>query len=100
MILKGFRNFTAALCSTAATVAAADVKPDAAFLAAYDAFRSGNAIRLAKHATALRDHVLEPYVDYWRRKLQLENASESEVRDFLSLHSDAYVAQMMRAEWL
>ncbi len=100
MILKGFRNVTAALCSTAACAAVADENPDAAYLAAYDAFRSGNAIRLAKHAGVLRGHVLEPYVDYWRLKLQLEDASESDVGDFLSRHSDAYVAQMMRAEWL
>jgi soluble lytic murein transglycosylase len=102
MILKGFRNITAALCSTAACAAAADEnpKPDAAYLAAYDAFRSGNAIRLAKHASALRGHVLEPYTEYWRLKLQLEDASESDVSDFLGRHSGAYVAELMRAEWL
>jgi soluble lytic murein transglycosylase len=91
----------AALCSVAAYAAPAEKGgADRALLSAYDAFRAGDAMRLAKHAPALRGHVLEPYADYWRLRMQLEDAQESEVREFLARHAGSYVAEMMRSDWL
>jgi len=90
----------AALLSAFAASAAPADKTDGAVLAAYDAFRRGNPIQLERNAELLRGHVLEPYVDYWRLKLQLEDAADDEVSAFLTRYAETYVAEMMRADWL
>ena len=66
MILKYFRNFSAVLLALAGSAVAAP-QADQALLGAYDAYRAGNAMRLARHAKDLDDHVLKPWVDYWQR---------------------------------
>jgi soluble lytic murein transglycosylase len=99
MIFKRFLALGAFLSAFAANAATAD-KIDGAVLAAYDAFRRGNPIQLERSAALLRGHVLEPYVEYWRLKLQLEDAADDEVKAFLARYSGTYVAEMMRADWL
>ncbi|MBI4293826.1 MAG: lytic transglycosylase domain-containing protein [Betaproteobacteria bacterium] len=73
---------------------------DAALLAARDAFRSGNAAKLAKHAAALKGHLAEPYVEYWQLSLKLDAAPPSEVSAFLERHAGTFVAEQLRREWL
>ena len=62
-----FRRFLtiAALAACAATGIAAPKAPaaDEAILKAYDAFRAGDAIKLAKVSSALGEHVLAPYLE-------------------------------------
>jgi len=75
---------------------------DEAVLAAFDAFRAGDALKLQK-AIALvpRGHVLAPWLEYWRLRLRLEDAAlDAEVRDFLSRHERTYLADRLRGEWL
>ena len=99
MILKGFRNLAAAL-ALASTSALAANGTDEALLGAFDAYRAGDPIKLAKHAKKLEGHLLTPWVDYWRLSLRLEDAPRAEVREFLSKYADAYVAERLRGEWL
>src|SRR5262245_45676794 len=75
---------------------------DAAVLAAYDAFRAGDAIKLQRSAALVPgDHVLAPYLGYWRLRLRLEDAAlDPEVRAFLETQAKSYLADRLRAEWL
>ena len=70
------------------------------FLAARDAYNAGNATRLEVHAKRLQGHVLQPYGEYWRLSLRLEDASPGEVRAFLALYRDSPLSDRLRAEWL
>jgi soluble lytic murein transglycosylase len=76
------------------------VPGDDDFLAAREAFRVGNAARFEKHAARLKGYLLEPYVDYWRLTLRLEQASPEEVRAFLAANRDSPLSERLRSEWL
>jgi soluble lytic murein transglycosylase len=89
----------AALAVTA-VVQANPVKGDESFLAARDAYMRWQPARLAEIAPRLRGHVLEPYVDYWQLAMRLETAAPGEVSDFLKRHDGAYVADLLRRDWL
>lgn len=99
MILKGFRNLAAVLALIAAP-ALAGSGTDESVLAAFDAYRAGDPIKLARHANKLEGHLLTPWLDYWRLSLRLEDAPRAEVREFLSKYAEAYVAERLRGEWL
>jgi soluble lytic murein transglycosylase len=99
MILKGFRNLAILLTMIACPALAAN-GTDEAVLAAYDAYRAGDAIKLAKLTKKLEGHLLAPWLDYWRLSMRLEDAPGAEVREFLSRNADAYVAERLRGEWL
>ena len=99
MILKAMRNLAAALAVVALPSFAAQ-GPDDALLGAFDAYRAGDPIKLAKQAKKLDGHALTPWLEYWRLSLRLEDAPRAEVREFLSKHADAYVAERLRGEWL
>ncbi len=70
------------------------------FLAAREAFRIGDAPRLERLARSLGEHVLEPYVAYWRLRLRLEQASPDEVQALLARVKDGPVSNSLRADWL
>jgi soluble lytic murein transglycosylase len=74
--------------------------PDEEFLAAREAFRAGNAAKLAAHAARLKGHLLEPYLAYWQLRLRLEEAAAEEVRAFLAAYRDSPLSERLRNEWL
>jgi soluble lytic murein transglycosylase len=101
MISKVFRNLLAALCCVAAQTAALAKDPaDAALLGAYDAYRAGDPMKFARHAKNLEGHLLEPWLDYWRMSMRLEDAPHREVREFLATHPTLYVTERLRSDWL
>jgi soluble lytic murein transglycosylase len=101
MISKVFRNLLAALCCIAAQgVAGAKNSTDEALLGAYDAYRAGDPIKFARHAKRLEGHLLEPWLDYWRLSMRLEDTPNREVREFLATHPRLYVAERLRVDWL
>jgi soluble lytic murein transglycosylase len=106
MIIRRFLTISALLVlASAAWVgtgrAAPKVPPaDEALLKAYDAFRAGDALKLAKVSPLLGAHVLAPYPEYWGLMLRLEDNPESQVRDFLQRESGSYLAERLRADWL
>src|SRR5258708_13144623 len=57
---------------------------DAAFLAARDAFEANHRTQLAALAPKLKDHLLEPYVEYWQLFFHLPAASPAALLRFLS----------------
>ncbi|MBU2227259.1 MAG: lytic transglycosylase domain-containing protein [Proteobacteria bacterium] len=73
---------------------------DESLLAAHAAFLAGDKARLARRAADIRDHVLAPYVDFWRLRLNLEEAAPGEIKDFLARHAGTALAEQLRREWL
>ena len=81
-------------------LAARGLSPDQAVLAARDAFRAGDRVKLEKIAPLAQGHVLEPYVEYWRLRLRLEDALPEDVKAFLDRNADSLLAERLRSDWL
>src|SRR3972149_9537186 len=81
-------------------LAARSLSPDEAVLAARDAFRVGDRRKLERAAPLVQGHVLEPYVDYWRLRLHLEDASPENVKSFLERNADSSLGERLRSDWL
>ena len=73
---------------------------DAALLAARDAFEGNHRAKLGTLAPKLKDHLLEPYVEYWQLFFRLPGASTQDVRDFLSRYAGTALAEQLRTDWL
>jgi soluble lytic murein transglycosylase len=95
-----FRSFVTIALACAALAAGPGRASDEAVLGAHAAYRAGDPDRLARHAGALKGHVLEPWVQYWRLRLQLDEAKPAEVRRYLEQHAGTYLAEQLRADWL
>jgi soluble lytic murein transglycosylase len=98
-----FRTRIAALLLAAAGLTApglAGAAPEDDFLAARDAFRTGDAPKLDLYAGRLGNYVLAPYVEYWQLGLRLQEATSAEVRRFMSTHADSPLASRLLADWL
>jgi soluble lytic murein transglycosylase len=103
MIFKQFRKTGLALSVVLFAMARQGVTApasDESILAAYDAYRAGDAMKLAKHSKKAGEHALAPWLDYWRVALRLEDASASDVAQFFAHHGDTYVAELLRADWV
>ena len=104
MIFKVFRNLAIgvafALAGTAAAAKTTKDSIDESLLAAYDAYRAGDPMKFARHAKKLEGHVLEPWLEYWRLSMRLEDTPNREVREFLATHPNLYVSERLRADWL
>ena len=86
-----------------AAAASATLKGDTAFLTARDAFRAGEAVRLARTIEALRGHPLLPWAEYWQLRLRLDDAvddANAGILPFLERHAGSYVADKLRGDWL
>lgn len=70
------------------------------FLAARDAFRTGDSRKLDLHARRMNNYVLQPYVAYYQLRLRLDDASPAEVRRFMAVHAETPLAGRMLADWL
>jgi soluble lytic murein transglycosylase len=100
MIFKQFRSLSVALWLAFLPAAAQANGADDAVLGAYDAYRAGDPLRLARHAKRLEGHALAPWVAYWRIALGLEDAATNDVRAFLDTYKGTYVAERLRGDWL
>jgi len=83
-----------------AAMPAAVAQSDKDFLEARTAFEIGDRIRLDALAPKLADHVLAPYVEYWQRKLNLDNATDAEIYAYLARWSKTPLADRLRVDWL
>jgi soluble lytic murein transglycosylase len=102
MIFKQFCNpgrLMAVVLFAMAQQGVAAPAADESILAAYDAYRAGDAMKLAKHTKKAGDNALAPWLDYWRVTLRLEDASASDVNEFFARHGDTYVGELLRADW-
>ncbi len=82
-------------------LAAAPAGADERVLAAREALRGGDHVRLERLANELRGHELAPWVDYWRLVAGLPDRFDAvAARDFLARHDGSYVAEKLRGDWL
>ena len=100
MLFKRFLSISVAFFVALFATAGSTAPVDDALLAAYDAYRAGDVMKLARHAKKLDGTLLQPWVDYWRLSLTLEDASAKDVQAFFAQHGNSYVAELLRAEWL
>jgi soluble lytic murein transglycosylase len=104
MTFKLVRNLLAGLALGLSLAAAATSRPGASsdddVLTAYDAYRAGDPIKFARMAKKLDDHLLEPWIDYWRIAMRLEDTPLEDVQAFFEEHGNTYVAEMLRGDWL
>lgn len=70
------------------------------FLTMREAFRVGDAARVAFYAKRLQNYVLAPYVEYYQLRLYLETTDIGTIRAFLVRHQDSLIADRLRADWL
>ncbi len=70
------------------------------FLAARDAFRAGDAVKLAIFAQRLKNSPLDVYIDYYQLRLNLGTADVGVIRAYLARPDDTPLIDRMRAEWL
>ena len=81
-------------------ISAFSVTADDQFLAARDAARAGDKVKLERLASALQGYELEGYVDYWRLLLDLKETDPATVGAFLERNQNTYVAEKLRIDWL
>ena len=87
-------------CSALGMAATGDDK----VLAAHDAFRNGERVKLGRLLDALHKlaspHELQPWVEYWQLSQRLEEEDGTGVSDYLTRQSGSYLAEKLRGEWL
>jgi soluble lytic murein transglycosylase-like protein len=73
---------------------------DADFLAAVDAFRAGDTVKLQRFAQRLKNTPLEVYVEYYQLRINLDKADTGAVQKYLSRPEDTPMIDQLRGEWL
>ena len=56
--------------------------------------------KLAQLLPQLRGYILEPWAAYWELSARLDEASTSDIQDFMSRYSGTYQEDRLRVEWL
>ncbi|MBI1284579.1 MAG: transglycosylase SLT domain-containing protein [Thiobacillus sp.] len=73
---------------------------DAAVLKAHQAYAARKLVELERAAREVpADHVLSPYVEYWRLSLS-SNVDDARLADFLARYPGSRTAEVLRADWL
>jgi soluble lytic murein transglycosylase len=73
---------------------------DAIFLQLREAARQNDAAKAAELAARLPNYAIPSYVDYYRLKPRLKDATNEEVLDFLKRWEGSAIADRMRNDWL
>ena len=80
--------------------AASHSAADAVIVDMASAFKRGDAKKLSQLLPQARGHILEPWAAYWELRVRLDQASETEVRQFLSRYAHSYQEDRLRNDWL
>ena len=64
------------------------------------AYKNQDRKRLASLLPQVRGSVLEPWGAYWELSARLDDASSSEIQDFLNRYSGTYQEDRLRTDWL
>lgn len=97
--VKRANNLASILSTLLFGVACAHAAQDDDFLAAREAFRVGDAVKLDRAAKSLSGYPLEPYIAYWRFRLRMDEATPETVRATLA-RLDGPVVNSLRVDWL
>lgn len=79
-------------------IASADQESD--FLAARDAYRAGDTVRLEQMAGRLKKSPMEPYAAYYQLRMRLDSADPAAVKAFLARTDETPLVDRLRGEWL
>ncbi len=74
--------------------------PDPMFLLARDAWRASSISQLESALPGVAGTVLEPYAQYWRLQLRIEEATPDEIDAFLRRNEGTVLAEQLRKDWL
>lgn len=86
--------------TSVATFGVAYAAPDDDFLAVREAFRVGDPVKFEHHAINLQGYTLSPYVEYWRFRMHLSNATPDQVHALLARIDGTVAADKLRSDWL
>jgi soluble lytic murein transglycosylase len=89
-----------AMTGLSADAQAPDSGADAVFLQLRAAARADDPARAAALAARLPDYDIPAYVDYYRLKPRLADASSEEIRAFLQRWNGSAIADRLRNDWL
>ncbi len=89
-------TLTACVVYTESTVA----HPIGPFLEARQAFRDGNEKQLLEISYSLEDHILFPYIEYWKTRLRIRQLTKYRFDQFIKNNADHYVSNKLRRDWL
>jgi soluble lytic murein transglycosylase len=70
------------------------------FMAARDAFRVGDTVKLAALGQRFKQSPLEVYIAFYQLRIQLETTDISTIRTYLARPDDTPLIDKMRSEWL
>ncbi|MGA9962347.1 MAG: transglycosylase SLT domain-containing protein [Azonexus sp.] len=73
---------------------------DSTYLAARDAFRAGDRVKLGRAAEQLGNHELAPYVENYQLRINMAQGDSAAMRAFLERYERTYVAEKLRADWI
>lgn len=73
---------------------------DDIFMALRDAARRNDAAQAAELAARLPNYAIPSYVDYYRLKPRLKDATGIEIRDYLARYDGMAIADRLRNDWL
>ncbi|NGZ87587.1 lytic transglycosylase domain-containing protein [Duganella aceris] len=75
-------------------------KEDDSFLLLRDAVRQDDASKAEFYAARLPNYSIPSYVDYYRLKSHLKDASYAEIRDFMRRYEGEAIVDRLRNDWL
>ena len=84
----------------AADGGAASRSEENAFLLLRDAVRQDDAAKVEFYAARIGSAEFASYVDYYRLKVRLKDASGAEIRNFLMRHAGSAIGDRLRNDWL
>lgn len=77
-----------------------NVSDDDIFLALRNASLHDDANKAAEYASRLPHYAIPSYIDYYRLRPRIKNASKTEIRDFLARYDGSAIGDRLRNDWL
>ena len=75
-------------------------KADEVILEMSQAFKKNDKAQLSRLLPKARGHTLEPWAAYWDLRVRLDQASDSEIQQFLTQYAGTYAEDRLRNDWL
>ena len=75
-------------------------KADEVILDMNQAFKKNDKAQLSRLLPKAKGHALEPWAAYWELRARLDQASDSEIQQFLTQFAGTYAEDRLRNDWL
>ena len=92
--------FSYSSLSLAASLSPMPDKADQVLIEMASAFSQNDRKKLSQLLPQAKGHMLEPWAAYWELRVRLGDASDSEVKEFLSKYAGTYQEDRLRNDWL